>query len=339
MLRIISPNGVVFPYLNSAKEYLLQGGDVKEFYKNQFEENNQAIPIVISWRADKNPLSFLIKYGTNKALKNCNSISVNAYKRQIEVYNLLKDTTYFVEVTAYYDCGKVEKTQSSFKTTDIGPRPLKIDGIYNVRDLGGYTLSNGKKTLQNKIFRGGALTPCKDYKEVCLSVSGKAYMSEVLSIKTEIDLRSSQEAEQGVVSSIPKAKLVYATLDGYDAIANFKEGVITLFNILADEKFYPIYIHCTGGADRTGTVCFLINALLGVDENSLIQDYEFTSFSYYGVRSTKSDWTQSLFEKFIDLINKFDGNTLCERVENLLLFIGVSPTSITNLRKIMIDKN
>ena len=337
MLKIISPNGIVFPYLNSAKKYLLQGGDVKNFYKNQFEETNQAIPITISWQTDENPLSFSIKYGTDKALKLCNSSSVNGNKRQIEVYNLLKSATYYVEIIAYYDCGKVEKAQSSFKTTDLGPRPLKIDGIYNVRDIGGYTLKNGKKTLQNKILRGGTLTPCKDCKDVGLSDSGKAYMSEVLNIKTEIELRSPQEAEQGKVSAIPKARLVYATLAGYDAIVDFKEGVIALFNILADKQNYPVYIHCTGGADRTGTVCFLINALLGVDENALIQDYEFTSFSYYGVRSTKSEWTQPLFEKFIGMLNRFDGNTLSKKVENLLLFIGVSPISIANLRKIMID--
>ena len=50
-------------------------------------------------------------------------------------------------------------------------------------------------------------------------------------------------------------------------------GYTPIFGIaaIADENRYPVYIHCTGGADRTGTLAFLINALLGVGEDDLIR--------------------------------------------------------------------
>ena len=38
-----------------------------------------------------------------------------------------------------------------------------------------------------------------------------------------------------------------------------------------------VYFHCIGGADRTGTLAFLIEALLGVAESDLSQDFELTS--------------------------------------------------------------
>ena len=38
------------------------------------------------------------------------------------------------------------------------------------------------------------------------------------------------------------------------------------------------------GADRTGTVAFLINGLLGVSFADLTKDFEMTSFSRYGAR-------------------------------------------------------
>ena len=43
-----------------------------------------------------------------------------------------------------------------------------------------------------------------------------------------------------------------------------------------DEK---IYFHCTHGADRTGTIAYLIEALLGVDESDRITDYELTTLA------------------------------------------------------------
>ena len=318
MLRITAPNGVVFPYLNSAKEYLLHGGDVKTFYKNQFEEINQAIPIVIGWQTDESPLSFTVKYSTDTMLEGCNTLTVKGSERQIGVYNLLKDATYFVEVVANYSGCKTEKARSTFKTTDLGPRPIKIDGIYNTRDIGGYKCQNGFTTAQGKIFRGGLLSACKDYESVGLTLSGKTHMSKTLGIKTEIDLRTPQEAECGSVSAIPDARLIYTSIEGYDALPDYSDGVKALFSILADGNNYPVYIHCTGGADRTGTICYLINALLGVDEKTLIQDYEFTSFSYFGVRSVTDGWTKPLFEKFKRLINGNFGDTLSEKTENLL---------------------
>ena len=44
------------------------------------------------------------------------------------------------------------------------------------------------------------------------------------------------------------------------------------------EKGKVVYFHCAGGADRTGTLAFLIEALLGVSESDLSKDYELTTF-------------------------------------------------------------
>ena len=54
--------------------------------------------------------------------------------------------------------------------------------------------------------------------------------------------------------------------------------------LLADENNYPIYFHCSAGADRTGTFAYLVNGLLGVPYEDLVKDFEITSFSTYGNR-------------------------------------------------------
>ena len=338
MLKILSPNGTVCLYSKSAENYLTNGGDVANYFNNQLIESNQAIPVFISWQTDKPAHSFTVKYSENPSFDNCKTLVVVGNVNTVEVYNLLKATTYYVEISALYVDDTIEIATHTFSTIEKGPRPLKIDGIFNTRDIGGYLLSNGKRTKQNKIFRGGALSPCKDNETIGLTCSGKKYMSEVLNIKTEIDLRGREEAENGDDSAIPNANLIYATLHGYDAITvDYAQNVKKLFSVLADEKNYPIYIHCTGGADRTGTICYLINALLGVDEQTLIEDYEFTTFSYYTIRSTKSNWTEPLWGKFMNLLNSKGGQTLLENTENLLFSIGVTKEEIDSLRQIMID--
>ena len=336
MINFTSPKGEICLYLNSAKDYLTHGGDVANYYVGQFIETNQAVPVIISWQTDKKVNTFTIKYSDNQAFIDCKILEVDGNVNEISVYNLLKATEYFVEITAFYEDGATEKATHSFITMEKGPRPLYIDGIYNTRDVGGYLLPSGKRTKQNLLFRGGALVPSTGYEKVGLTQKGKDYMSKTLGVKTEIDFRPPEESESGFESAIPNAKLVYAVLHGYDAIINYAEGYKKLFSILADQDNYPVYMHCTGGADRTGTVCFLINALLGVDEKNLIEDYEFTTFSFYDKRSSTSGWTLPLWVKFKDLINSFNGETLGERIEAMLLSIGITQEEINSLRKIMI---
>lgn len=62
------------------------------------------------------------------------------------------------------------------------------------------------------------------------------------------------------------------------------QSIKTIFSTLADESNYPVYFHCNAGADRTGTLAFLIEAVLGVSEEDVVKDYEITSFSSYGAR-------------------------------------------------------
>ena len=83
-----------------------------------------------------------------------------------------------------------------------------------------------------------------------------------------------------------------------------KENMVKLFDLLADRSIYPIYTHCWGGADRTGCICFIVEALLGVEMQDLILDYELTSLSVWGVRTRN----YSEFIKFVDYIKSFGSN-------------------------------
>ena len=78
-------------------------------------------------------------------------------------------------------------------------------------------------------------------------------------------------------NSLPKD----ARRDSTDKSSEIKK----FFEVLADESNYPVIIHCENGADSTGTMAFLINALLGVNEEDLIKDFELSTFSKLSIFS------------------------------------------------------
>ena len=77
--------------------------------------------------------------------------------------------------------------------------------------------------------------------------------------------------------SSPVAEDDGKTIRGFDS--NSLVALKNIFTKLADSSSYPVYFHCNAGADRTGTLAFLLNGLLGVSYADLIKDFELTTFS------------------------------------------------------------
>jgi hypothetical protein len=77
---------------------------------------------------------------------------------------------------------------------------------------------------------------------------------------------------------------------------------------------------------------YLLEALLGVEKQWLIQDYELTSLSIWGERKH----TSNEFSAFLDSLAQF-GKTEQEQAENYLKSIEVSPDEITIIRKTLVS--
>ena len=332
-MTLTVPNGEVFPYIDSVKEYLQAevGANVRD-YLVSVENPNQ--PIKVEWSSELDVAKYKVEYATKADYSNAISMEYPKGTTACELFNLYKATKYYVRVTAFAENGETLAVEGSFKTTSLGPRVMKIPDIHNVRDVGGYQTSTGQTTVQGLVYRGGTLMPADVYKSE-LTEEGKAYMSDVMGIKTEIDFRGAKEAGGFTESVIPGATLRYATLSGYDDAFTGPTGYKTTFQLLADKNNYPIYYHCTGGADRTGTVTFLLNAMLGVSEWECVQDYEVTSFSLYGERNSQSGTYSSYFKRFRDGLDSYGGETLQEKVINFLLSIGVTAEEISSIQAIM----
>lgn len=153
-----------------------------------------------------------------------------------------------------------------FNTTvgQSGTYPLGV----NTRDLGGWTCDGGK-VKYGMLVRGGE--PNEVDKDLMVGQVG---------IRSELQL-------------LPKStsRLTYSAW-GIDFYANPEESGYIWYSLSNKSlwKFYlqvvfdsvshsnPVYFHCGIGADRTGTVAVMLEALLGMSQSDIDKDYELTNF-------------------------------------------------------------
>lgn len=151
------------------------------------------------------------------------------------------------------------------------PRMLKLDGGWNVRDCGGWDADGGKLKF-GLLFRGSRLENATTDDLALLAAVG---------VKLDLDLRDSGNASGS--TRIPGASYYSAALANAYAqmiqneAATTATACIKAMQSIVDGK--PIYVHCASGADRTGCICAMLEAVLGVTDRDIDRDYELTCFS------------------------------------------------------------
>lgn len=248
--------------------------------------------------------------------------------RRALIYNLNTNTTYYCRVTVTLSDGSEISADGTF-TTAASPRFVLIDGIRNCRDIGGYQTIDGQTIRQGMIYRGTELDGAVSDKYV-LTQTGMGTMLRELGIRTEIDLRAHDTP--GVRDMLGSAAVHnhYGVLSYSESFTDQgKEAIRILFADLADPAAYPVYLHCTYGADRTGTVCYLIEALLGLSEDDLYREWELSAFLVGGA-------FQEEMAEFIESLQEFEGDTMQAKAENFLLSAGVTAEEIESIRRIML---
>lgn len=280
-------------------------------------------PITLSWKTKANSYTLEIK----EIVKD-NGLTYTVDSSSVDIYNLKANTTYEWFVNG--------EKQGEFKTIS-GLRNLYIDGLTNVRDIGGYN-ANGGTVKQGLLIRSSKLTD-DDTGEILITPKGISQLIE-LNIKTELDLRDTTPDSDG---NIEQGGITKSVVDGVNYISfpmqsggNYlqlnRKVLPDLFKILANEDNYPIIFHCSIGTDRTGVVAFLVNAILGVSEEDLYRDYLFSNFGLiHGMRHPKT------IEDYISRVTIEEGKSLSENVEAYLISLGVDEQDIISLKNIMLE--
>ncbi len=284
--------------------------------------------VTFSWKCEKENSGFTLVYATNADLTD--ATKVDTTEPTVVVSDLFVATTYYWQVITHTAEGDDLSSIYNFTTAQT-PRFISIPGVGNTRDIGGYVTEDGLyRVAQGKIYRGERLDNVTE--------EGITKALDVYKIKTELDLRYSA-IDKSFVSgdtSFLDESVTYLNIPGmqyYEALSNAEE-IKTELLVFAEEENYPVYIHCSAGKDRTGTLVFMLGALLGVSEEDLCIDYELT----HVVKAGYDMYGYNGFTPFLEGFRALEGDTTQEKAENYCRSIGITDEQIQTIRSIMLEE-
>lgn len=182
--------------------------------------------------------------------------------------------------------------ETSKGTMLMAERHLPMAGGYNFRDLGGFRTKDGKYTQWGKIFRSDDLNHLTD--------EDLNYLASI-PLVTIVDFRSPQEiteapdknpsslknnvqlsiapgnlSDANQLAAMPELEMEQFMMDLNELLVTDSVAIDAykqMFAMLQSETDIPLMYHCSAGKDRTGMGTALIFYALGVDEETIIQDY------------------------------------------------------------------
>ncbi len=332
-VSIVSP--AVQAFINSDGNTTVS--DIYNLYKAQADRLDIGKPIALSYTIDGLPGGCNVKnsefiVADNKNFENPYILNVEGFETKADIYNLKTDTQYYFCINITFTNDTQTSVSGSFKT-DVGPRILNVDGVYNIRDIGAWTTETENIIKQGLLYRGCELDGSSEssYK---ITQDGINTMLTVLGIKTDMDLRAEAEVTNGTnIFGVAVNHKYYSAAMYSDIFSSDKnaESIRKVFSDLADENNYPVYLHCSNGHDRTGTICYLLESLLGVTEENKMKDYLLSGLHHSDI----SEETEEM-NKFIAALKEYKGATMQEKVENYLISVGVTPNEISRIKNIFL---
>ncbi len=179
-----------------------------------------------------------------------------------------------------------------------------FEGVTNFRDFGGHVTSDGKRVATGRLFRSAHYSGVTPDDVAAL---------DRLGVKLLLDLRLKPEREQYPNRWTP-ARVLFRDPDhpvarpadptALERTAEYSRNAMReayarhpydprfiymfreLFDVLAQEGG-PVIIHCAAGKDRTGIACALVLDALGVERETIFEDYLRTNDSLDRVARAK----------------------------------------------------
>ena len=171
------------------------------------------------------------------------------------------------------------------------PRRSPFPALFNFRDAGGHTGHDGRTVRRGRLYRSDSLHRIDETDRPALTALG---------IRTVIDLRRPSEvtrdgrvpAYDGLTyrhvhpehrawaeqTYLPGTSLARYLADLYADLARTgTAGLAEAIGLIADSANAPVVVHCVAGKDRTGIVCGLTLAVLGVTDDDIAADYALSS--------------------------------------------------------------
>jgi len=181
------------------------------------------------------------------------------------------------------------------QVTDSTKREVKLQGAINFRDVGGYVTKEGKHVKWGKIYRSAAINKLTEQDLQKLQSLHLAYVldfrgpyevqaapDKVPTGATRISLPAGSEniGDSNYMKNMVKSmRNDSSLLQFYSGLTPFQARYTPLFDeLLQVNTDSALLFHCTAGKDRTGIAAALVLYALGVDEQTIMQDYLATNY-------------------------------------------------------------
>lgn len=220
----------------------------------------------------------------------------------------------------------------------------KIRMIYgttlkNMRDLGGWDADNGS-VRYGKLFRGSELTGFSRPEEQITDFE-KSMLKNQLGIGCEIDFRDVRE-DGGTPTFDASVDYLHQGIGNYaDALSdaqNLANLRIVMEKIMRNAiRGIPTFFHCVAGADRTGTVAWLLLGLLGVSQSDCDKEYELTCLAGPTRFRNKEHASGYYLTGLYDKIASYGKGSFRANILEAFRNIGIGIGEINAFRGAMID--
>lgn len=177
-------------------------------------------------------------------------------------------------------------------------RVLKLDGVHNFRDYGGYDTDSGAKVKQGLLWRSAqhgdasdadleavhqlgittvidlrgpserSAKPCRRHEDFAAEVLAHPDETAGLALHTE--------AADGVVTAAEARAAMIRLYDGIAFRPNLVPMLRAYFDVL-EKASGPSLVHCVAGKDRTGWAVAMAQHALGVPRDAIMEDYLLTN--------------------------------------------------------------
>ena len=301
-------------------------------YASGIKELSKPNAIILDYSDIDKSTVYCVEYADNAEFYD-STIVEGVKSKKYEVYNLKLEQELYWRA-AENELGLKNATTRHMTIASQGPRNIYIDGVTNVRDIGGYNsyLVEGAKIRQGLYFRGAAFDSYSNGKSnILITDKGKNELLR-LGIKKEIDLRDEYECNGPYIDGIEYNAISIPMGTESTRFEAFAEEYKHIFTIIANADQTPVYLHCSAGADRTGISTFMLLMVCGVSYEDAARDYLFTNFSTNGPRALHSE-----FDIWYSKLDNFHGATKADKAKSWLISKGVSEEQVERIREVFVE--